>query len=146
MRSEIYKYRIKEKNNKRLIFDIVRKKYVVLTPEESVRQYLVHYLVYEKGYPRSMIAIEKKLVVNSLEKRADIVCYDSDGIPNLLIECKSPDIVISQSVFDQAAIYNLTLGVKYLAISNGKQTLCCEIDQANSHIFYLDEIPAFEGK
>src|SRR5437762_6309874 len=94
------------------IFDIIRRKYVALTPEEWVRQHIIHYLVNEKNVPKSLMAVEKILKVNQLKRRTDVLVYR--GVqPLLLTECKSPDIKITQKVFDQAARYNLSLDVKY---------------------------------
>lgn len=136
-----YRFTTKSEGDRQMIFDIVRKKYVVLTPEESVRQYLIHHLVYDLGYPKSLIAVEKQVVVNSLVNRADIIVYNKAGRPLLLIECKSPDIPISQAASEQAARYNLSLGVKYLAISNGNESYCWQIDHQSKQISLLAQLP-----
>src|SRR5688572_30045246 len=109
------------------IFDIIRKKYVLLTPEEWVRQNIIHYLLNEKKVPISLFAIEKILKVNQLVRRTDVLIYK--GLkPVLLAECKSPEIKITQAVFDQAARYNLSLDVKYFVLTNGMETVCCTMN------------------
>jgi len=102
-----YNFKLKNSQNKTLIFDKLRKKYVVLTPEEWVRQHFVHFLIDQKKYPETLIAIEKQLTINNLKKRTDILIFNSDGKPEVVIECKAPSIKISQKTFDQIARYNL---------------------------------------
>lgn len=125
------------------IFDIVRKKYVVLTPEEWVRQHLLHFLVYEKQYPLSLLSVEKKLVVNRMEKRADLVVYSSELKPLLIAECKAPSVKLNQQTVDQAARYNWSLNVDYLLITNGLTTWVCKIDRGGQSYLYLNEIPSY---
>ena len=124
-----------------MIFDVIRKKFVPLTPEERVRQYWLHYLIAEKKYPRSLIAVEMSLQVNQLAKRCDIVVFDKHGSPVLIVECKAPEVKILQKVFDQIARYNLALRVKYLVVSNGSEHHCCEIDFEKKKYFFLDSLP-----
>ena len=140
-----YKFRIKSNENKYSIFDIIRKKYVVLTPEEWVRQHFVHYLINEKGYPISLIAVEKKLLVNNLLKRTDILVFDANGNHNIIIECKAPAIKINQQTFDQIARYNLTLNANYLIVSNGLEHFYCTIDKKNETYQFLKEIPHYKN-
>ena len=104
-----FQFKLKSSENKQLIFDIIRKKYVVLTPEEWVRQNLIHFLIKEKNYPISLISCEKQLLVNKLKKRFDLLIYGPNGTPILIIECKSPKVKISQDTFDQIARYNMEL-------------------------------------
>ena len=125
------------------IFDSIRKKYIVLTPEEWVRQNFVKYLIEEKNYPKSLLAIEKEITVNRLKKRCDIVIYNRDLKPIVIVECKSPSIKINQETFDQAARYNLSLNVKYLIITNGMNHYCCTIDEENKAYIFKEEIPSF---
>jgi hypothetical protein len=125
------------------IFDTIRKKYVVLTPEEWVRQHLLQFLVNERKFPQSLLSVEKKVLVNRLFRRTDIVVYSKSLQPLLIAECKSPSVKLSQAAFDQAARYNMTLGVLYFVISNGMQTYCCRIDHANKEYVFLDEIPSY---
>jgi len=124
------------------IFDIIRKKFVTLTPEEWVRQHVIHYLVNEKKVPVSLFSIEKNLKVNRLTRRTDVLIY-KDIKPMLLVECKAPEIKITQSVFDQAARYNLTLDVKYFVLTNGMQTICCTMNHEMQKYEFLKDIPEF---
>jgi len=126
------------------VFDIVRKKYVSLTPEENVRQHFIHYLIFNKGYPASLIAVERGLMVNKLKKRFDAVAYNNNGEPLVLIEFKSPDVKISQAVFEQISAYNIKLKVKYLIVSNGLIHYCCMIDYIKSEIVFLEGIPNYK--
>lgn len=125
------------------VFDLFRKKFIKITPEEWVRQNFLHYLVYEKGFPASLIAVEKGLKVNRLQKRFDAVVYNNQRIPIVLIEFKSTDVKLSQKVFDQVAMYNLQMQVKYLIISNGLTHYCCKMDYESSSYQFLEEIPAY---
>jgi hypothetical protein len=126
------------------IFDIIRKKYVQLTPEEWVRQHIIHYLVNEKKVPVSLFSVEKILKVNQLVRRTDVLIYKG-VVPVLLTECKSPEIKITQAVFDQAARYNLSLDVKYFVLTNGMQTVCCMMNHPEQKYEFLKEIPAYEA-
>ena len=110
-----YSFRFKNSENKIAIFDEIRKKFILLTPEEWVRQHVVQYLLQDKNYPKSYINIEKLIKVNELNKRYDIVVYQPNGELFLLIECKAPEVKISQQTFDQIARYNLVLNAKYNA-------------------------------
>lgn len=123
------------------IFDIIRKKYVTLTPEEWVRQHLLHFLVNERNFPQSLISVEKKLYINGLEKRTDVVVYDRSLKPFLLAECKAPEVAITQEVFDQAARYNLSLNVSVFLITNGINTFVCRADAGGRSYEFLQEIP-----
>ena len=138
-----YQFRLKNSQNKQLIFDIIRKKYVVLTPEEWVRQNLIQYLINEKKYPISLISCEKQLIVNKLKKRFDILIFNTNGNPEVIIECKAPKVSISQSTFDQIAQYNMVLNAKTLIVSNGLQHYSCEMDHENESYTFLKEIPPF---
>ena len=124
--------RIKEVNGKQLIFDPVRKKFVALTPEEHVRQQWLHFLIHEKQYPVSRIAVEAALRINGLSKRADILIYDNNAKPHLMVECKAPHVAISQKTFDQIARYNMKFRVKYLLITNGANYFISEMDYDNN--------------
>jgi hypothetical protein len=139
-----YHFRIKKKGEQQFIFDIIRKKFVALTPEEWVRQHWIHYLIDDATYPRSLIAVEMNITVNELSKRCDIVVYDRSGKPCLIIECKSPDVKISQKVFDQIARYNLALQLKYLIVSNGKQHYGCEIDFGKRSYEFIEVLPRID--
>lgn len=134
----------KNKRDKLDIFDPFRKKYAALTPEEWVRQNVARFLVEEKRYPASLIAVELPLKLNKMTKRADIVLYDTNGKPMLLVECKAPNVKISQDVFDQAARYNLVFKVPYLLITNGMNHYCSFVDQNEKKCRFLTDIPTYE--
>lgn len=137
--------RLKNKENKSLIFDIIRKNWFLLTPEEWVRQHCIHYLIFIKHYPKSLINVEKKVLVNGVPKRYDIIIFSKNGEVLLIVECKEPRIKISQSVFDQISKYNLTLKSKYLMVSNGLTHYFCSVDYLNNDYFFLTEIPKFKN-
>lgn len=138
-----YSFRFKNRENKVYIFDVIRKKFVVLQPEEWVRQHVIHYLLIEKKYPLSHINVEKQLLVNNLQKRYDIVVFNPDGIIELLVECKSPKITISQDVFDQIARYNHQLKAKYLMVTNGLGHYYCKMDLDAERYTFLETIPCY---
>ena len=114
-----YSFNIKLIEQRKYIFDFIRKKFVLLTPEEWVRQNFLKYLVEEKKYPVSLIAVEKEFKLNKLSKRSDVIIYDKQGQPLLIVECKAASVKIDQKVFDQIARYNMTLKVDFLVITNG---------------------------
>ena len=134
---------IKSKENKQFIFDIIRKKYMVLTPEEWVRQHVVHYLVNQKNYPKSIIAVEKQLTLNTLKKRFDVLVFNTKGLPELIIECKAPNVKITQDTFDQIARYNLKLNANYLMVTNGLQHYYCQMDTKNEKYVFLEDLPDY---
>ncbi len=136
--------RIRNKGEKQEVFDSVRKKFVALTPEEWVRQHFIHYLADHRNVPRSLIAIEASLRYHRLKKRSDIVVYGKDGAPCLIVECKSPEVMVTQAVFDQVAMYNMALKVPFLAVTNGMVHFACHIDHDNGKIVFLKEIPEYE--
>jgi hypothetical protein len=138
-----YKFRIKSSENKHFIFDIIRKKYMVLTPEEWVRQHFIHYLIEEKKYPISLIAVEKKLTINKLTKRTDILVFNNKGLPNIIVECKAPSVKITQETFDQIARYNLKLEANYLITTNGLEHFYCKMDTKNEQYIFLKNLPAY---
>jgi Type I restriction enzyme R protein N terminus (HSDR_N) len=136
--------RFQSRSNKTEVYDLIRRKFVVLQPEEFVRQLVVQYLIREKNYPLSKIRIEMGLTVNELQKRCDILVFDKNIKPFLLIECKSSNIKLDQSVFEQVARYNLKLRVPFLMITNGLSTYCCEMDYLTEGWTFLNEIPILE--
>jgi len=138
-----YQFKLKEADGKIKIFDAFRKRYVVLTPEEWVRQNFLQYLITEKKYAASLIAVEAGLKYNELQKRADILVYDKQGSPFLLVECKAPEVKISQDVFDQVAGYNMSFKVTYLVVTNGMDHFCCKMDYEKNNYRFLEEIPVF---
>lgn len=116
---------------------------MVLTPEEWVRQHLIHYLIEEKNYPISLIAVEKKLTINNLTKRTDILVFNTKGLPEIIVECKAPSVKINQASFDQIARYNLKLQANYLIVSNGLEHFFCKIDIENERYIFLENIPNY---
>lgn len=139
-----YTFRIEDKDGKRTIFDRFRKKLVVLTPEEWVRQHVLVYLVNEKHFPESLMAVETSLHVAQRSKRTDAVVYHRQGTPLMIIECKAPSVKITEHIFDQAVRYNMTLQVKYILITNGLDHYCCKLDYAGPSYTFLDEIPRYK--
>lgn len=139
-----YPFKIKSSENKYFIFDIVRKKYVMLTPEEWVRQHFIHYLISAKNYPISLIAVEKKVTVNKLTKRTDILVFNTKGNPHIIVECKAPSIKISQATFDQIARYNLKLEANYLIVTNGLTHFYSFMDLKNETYVFMENIPEYE--
>ena len=126
------------------IFDILRKKYIALTPEEWVRQHFVHFLVEHKGYPAALMANEIQLKVGEKTLRADSVLYSRDLNPRMIIEYKAPHIPITQKVFDQISIYNMLLHVDYLVVSNGLQHYICKMDYNDKKYLFLEDIPDYK--
>ena len=139
-----FNFRFKNSENKISIFDEIRKKFVVLQPEEWVRQHCVHYLIKCKNFPKSLINVEKKLEVNKMTKRYDIVVFKTDGTIQLIVECKAPKVKIDQSAFDQIARYNLELNADYLMITNGLEHYYCQMDFVNKRYDFLQDIPGYE--
>jgi hypothetical protein len=130
-----------QKDGKPFIFDIIRRQYVALTPEEWVRQHFVHYLISEKGYPQSLMANEVQLKLNGMSRRCDTVVYDRTLRPRVIVEYKAPTVNITQQVFDQICRYNMVLQVDYLIVSNGLVHYCCKVDN-NTHTYtFLKGIP-----
>ena len=141
----VFSLHIKSRENKHFIFDLVRKKWLVLTPEEWVRQHCIHYLINEKGYPLGLIQVEKKLKVNKLEKRYDIVVFNKEGAINLLVECKRTNVPITQKTFDQIAQYNFTLNSEYLMITNGLNHYYYQMDFKQKRYIFLKDLPLFKS-
>lgn len=138
-----YNFRFKNSENKTAIFDEIRKKFIILTPEEWVRQNVVQYLLQEKKYPKSLINVEKLLKINGLVKRYDVVVFNNDGSIFILVECKAPEIKISQTTFDQIARYNMTLQSEYLMVTNGLNHYFCQMDFENERYAFLRELPDY---
>jgi hypothetical protein len=139
-----YKFRLKEENDLVYVFDTIRKKFVVLTPEEWVRQNFIQFLVSEKKYPASLVSVEVGLKYNQLQKRADVLIYNKSGQPYLMIECKAPEVKISQETFHQIAAYNMSFKVSYLVVTNGMDHFCCKMDYENNSYQFLQMVPDFE--
>jgi hypothetical protein len=139
-----YQFKVKQEGLRTHIFDSIRKKYVVLTPEEWVRQNFLQYLIQDKKFPASLIAVEAGLKYNQLQKRMDVLVYDRLGTPHLMVECKAPEVKITQDTFDQIARYNMAFKVKYLVVTNGMDHFCCQMDYSQNTFQYLEQIPVFE--
>ncbi len=139
-----YSFRFKNSENKVAIFDEIRKKFIIVTPEEWVRQHVVQFLLQDKKYPKSHINVEKLLKINGLNKRYDVVVYKPDGNITILIECKAPGVKISQSTFDQIARYNMTLNADYLMVTNGLNHYFCKMDYQNEKYDFLKDLPEYQ--
>ena len=140
----IYSFRFKNSENKVSIFDEIRKKFIILTPEEWVRQHVVHYLMDEKKYPKSLINVEKVLTINGLRKRYDVVVFNSDGSIHILVECKAPEVKISQATFDQIARYNMTMKARFLKVTNVLNHYYCQMDFENEKYHFLQSLPNYK--
>ena len=138
-----YEHKLKKINDKLCIWDIIRKKYIVLTPEEWVRQHFVHHLINDHNYPKSLIKLESILTYNQRLKRTDIQVFDRDGCLFMIIECKAPYIKLSESVFAQAAQYNKILKAQYLTIANGMIFHCCKTDWELQQMDFMETLPVF---
>jgi hypothetical protein len=138
-----YGTKITLRDGKNMIWDVIRRKYVALTPEEWVRQHFVHFLIEHKGYPTSLLANEVALTLNGTSRRCDTVLYDRALSPRMIIEYKAPHIPITQKVFDQICRYNLVFHVDYLVVSNGLSHYCCRMDYANNSYQFLSEVPEY---
>lgn len=125
------------------VFDQVRKDYVLLTPEEWVRQHFINYLITDRLVPPGLIAVEKQIRVNRLSKRCDIVIYLHDGKPALVVECKAPHIKINRETYDQAVRYNLALNIRYMVLTNGMNHFCFKLNYQTQESTLLNYIPAF---
>ena len=138
-----YPFNLKNKENKTYILDLIRKKNLLLTPEEWVRQHCINFLNSELGYPKSLINVEKQIKIHGRLKRYDIVVYTPQGSVNILVECKAPSILISQDTFDQIAKYNMTLNSMYLMLTNGKDHYFCFMDFENKTYRFISELPKY---
>ena len=138
-------FRIKNTENNALIFDSARKKFVVLTPEEWVRQHCVQWLFKNKNVPKTLLNVEKQITLNTqVSKRYDVVVYKPDGSLYLLVECKAPNVIINQDVFDQIARYNMALNANYLMVTNGLQHYYCKIDVNAKEYVFLRDLPPYK--
>lgn len=132
------------KDGKQSVYDILRRRYVALTPEEWVRQHFVHFLIGHKGYPKGLMANEVNVKLNATFKRCDTVLYGRDLSARMIIEYKAPTVAITQAVFDQITRYNMVLKVDYLIVSNGLQHYCCKMNYKDMSYSFLREIPGYE--
>ena len=141
-----YLFSFKSKENKPYIFDVIRKKWLVLTPEEWVRQHCVHFLINDTNHPASLIQVEKTIEVNQTKKRYDLIAYNKNKEVEILVECKSPAVAITQKTFDQIAQYNFTLKSNYLMITNGIKHYYCQMDFDKKSYTFLKELPQYMKK
>jgi hypothetical protein len=139
-----YSFKVKHLSTNSHIFDTVRRKYVMLTPEEWVRQHVVQWLAEEKNVPKGLIAVESSLVLNSMSKRADIVVYENAGKPLLIVECKAPSVKIDQKVFDQVARYNMVHKANYLMVTNGFVSVFASINHQEPSYAFIPELPDYK--
>lgn len=138
-----YPFKISDHNGTLTLFDEIRKKTIIITPEEWVRQHFVQYLIKQKNYPRSLIKLEGGLKLNTLQKRTDIVVFNPSGQRILMVECKAPSVTIDQKTFDQIARYNMVHKVSLLAVSNGLQHYYCTIDHEKCTYQFIEELPGY---
>lgn len=141
-----YPFKLTQKEEQLFIYDELRKRQLVLTPEEWVRQHFVQYLIIQKKYPKGLIKLEGGLNLNQLKKRTDIVVFDKDGKADVLVECKATHVKINQDVFDQAARYNMIHQVNYLVVTNGITHAYCRMDYVNQTYQFLEELPLYINK
>ena len=139
----VFDAKVVNREGKPVIFDVIRRRYVALTPEEWVRQHFVHFLLNHKGYPQALMANEVQVQLNGTKKRCDTVLYDKNLSAKLIVEYKAPHVEITQAVFDQITRYNMVLKVKYLIVSNGLSHYCCQIDYNTQSYVFLPEIPSY---
>lgn len=138
-----YEIRLQQRNGRQTVFDVLRRKYVVLTPEEWVRQHFVHYLIEHLGYPPTLLQNEVQLACGDKRVRCDSVLYNNDNTARMIVEYKAPSVTITQAVFNQISAYNLLLHVDYLIITNGVNHYCCKMDYERQSYIFLDAIPPY---
>ncbi|AXG74591.1 restriction endonuclease subunit R [Flavobacterium arcticum] len=141
-----YTFRFKNSENKVAIFDEIRKKFIVLTPEEWVRQHVVRLLLENRQYPKSYVNVEKVIKINGLTKRYDVVVFQPNGEIFLLIECKAPNVAISQNTFDQIARYNMVAKAQYMMVTNGLNHYFCQMDYEQEKYIFLRDLPDFKAQ
>jgi len=139
-----YQFRLKKENEQIQIFDEIRKKYVALTPEEWVRQHFIMFLVHEKKVPASLMILEKQIVMNTMSRRPDILIHNKQGVVVMIVECKAPEVEISQDAFDQIARYNSVIDAPYLVVTNGMRHYCCLMNVRDNTYRFLEDIPSYD--
>lgn len=132
---------IKEIDGKSYIFDIIRKKYLLLTPEEKVRQTFINFLIFDKKYSKSLIQTERGLKYHALQKRTDILVFGKNAQPYILVECKAENVPLTHAVLEQASRYNLTVKAPFLCITNGLKTYCFKVDFDKNTTTQISEFP-----
>ncbi|CAD5278267.1 MULTISPECIES: type I restriction enzyme HsdR N-terminal domain-containing protein [unclassified Imperialibacter] len=133
-----------EKDGQTLIYDLLRRKYLVWTPEEAVRQQMVNYLMAELHYPKGLMSIEAGLHYNKRQKRTDLVVYNNTGKPHILVECKAPDVKLSRETIFQVATYNKELDANILVITNGNEMICLQVERERNNLVSLSDIPPYK--
>jgi len=139
-----YGFRTTEEDGTQSIYDPLRDQYVRLTPEEWVRQHFLQYLIQELGVPAGLVGVEVAFQYQDQPRRADVIVYDRQGAPLLLVECKAPRVSIGQDAFDQCARYNIVLEAPYLVVTNGLTHYACAIDFDDRSYAFLDDLPAYD--
>jgi len=139
-----YPFKITQKDGVVFIFDEIRKKRLVLTPEEWVRQHFIRFLIEERGFPSALLQIEGGLSLNQTRKRSDILVYNKLGEKIMVIECKAPSVAITQATFDQAARYNYVYKTGWLVVTNGLNHYYAKIDHANGKFLFVEELPSYK--
>ncbi|QNF35442.1 type I restriction enzyme HsdR N-terminal domain-containing protein [Adhaeribacter swui] len=139
-----YAVQVKQADDNFYIFDFIRRKYLVLTPEEWVRQHFIHYLVQHLQYPKGLISPERGLKYNTLNKRTDICVFDTAGQVSMLVECKATSIKITETTIRQATTYNQNIRAKYVVLTNGLEHYCWQVDFKNNTVFPLASIPVYQ--
>lgn len=135
--------KLRDIDGRREVFDIVRNRFVALTPEEWVRQNVIHYLHFELGYPLELLQVEGTITLNGMTRRCDIVVYDSEVRPLVIVECKRETVPLTQKVIDQACRYNMVLHVPYLCLTNGPNQICCKVDFEQKRLMQIPKIPNY---
>lgn len=138
-----FDYKLQKSEGKVWIFDVIRKKFIVLTPEEWVRQHFINYLIIELQYPKALIRVEGGLTFNQLQKRSDIVVFDRNGKPWMIVECKSSTVDLSIQSLLQVSTYNASVKAGYIAITNGLKHYCAQVDWQQGKTEVLDSFPKF---
>lgn len=141
-----YPFKLSEQDGVIYVFDELRKKRLVLTPEEWVRQHFIQFLILHKKYPKTLFKLEGGLKLNSLQKRTDILIFNKEGKADILVECKATTVKIDQKVFDQAARYNMIHQVNYLLVTNGLEHYCCKMDYEQQTYSFIEELPIYISK
>jgi len=139
-----YNFRLKKDDGQNRIFDEIRKKFVALTPEEWVRQHFIRFLIDKKSIPAGLMILEKQIIMNTMARRPDILIHNKQGEPILIVECKAPEVDITQDAFDQIARYNSVLKVPYLIVTNGIRHYCCLMDYRDNTYRFLEDIPDYD--
>jgi type I site-specific restriction endonuclease len=139
-----YLFNIKSEKGRKYILDVIRRKYVALTPEEWVRQNFIRYLAEDKGFPLTLMAVEAGFALYKTTKRTDVLIYNRQAQPVAIVECKAPEVALTQTVFEQIVRYNLSFNLDYLFVTNGMVHYCCRLNHENGQVEFLQDIPRFE--